>query len=62
GKRSAGKKEVKRFNFKPLIIGIIAGLLVGVLTAHPTTWISIGVVAGCALGLVVRPKKKSCCQ
>jgi hypothetical protein len=53
---------LKRFNFKPLMVGIIAGLLIGVMTAQPVIWISIGVVAGCAMGFAIRPKKKSCCQ
>jgi hypothetical protein len=53
---------VKRFNFYPLIVGLIAGLLIGVLTARPTAWTAIGLVAGCAMGFVIRPKKKSCCQ
>ena len=53
---------MKRFNFSLLIVGIIAGLLVGVLTAHPALWISVGTAAGCVFGLVIQPKKKSCCQ
>jgi predicted benzoate:H+ symporter BenE len=53
---------VKRFNFSLLVVGLIAGLLVGVFTAHPITWISIGIVAGIALAISIRPKKKSCCQ
>jgi predicted benzoate:H+ symporter BenE len=53
---------VKRFNFSLLVVGIIAGLLVGVLTARPIAWTTIGVVAGLALAFAVPPKKKSCCQ
>ena len=53
---------MKRFNFKPLIIGLIAGLLLGVLLAHPVMAIGAGLVAGCILGFAIPPKKKSCCQ
>jgi hypothetical protein len=53
---------VKRFNFSLLVVGVIAGLLLGVLTARPITWTTIGMGAGVALALVIHPKKKSCCQ
>lgn len=53
---------MKRFNFSPLIVGSIAGLLLGVMTAHPALWIVIGIAAGCVLGFVIPSKKKICCQ
>jgi len=51
-----------RFNFKPLWIAVIAGLLLGVLLAHPIVATATGLVAGCVLGFAIPPKKKSCCQ
>ncbi len=45
-----------------VLLGAIAGLLVGVLTARPLLFIVIGIIAGIGLGLLVRPKKKACCQ
>ena len=53
---------MKHFNFSLFVFGIVAGLLVGVLTSRPVTWITLGVVAGVALAFTIRPKKKSCCQ
>lgn len=53
---------MKSVNFSLLIVGLIAGLLLGVLTARLMTWTAIGLVAGVALALMVHPKKKSCCQ
>lgn len=53
---------MKRFNFKPLVIGLIAGLLLDVLLARPITATIAGIAVGCVLGFAIPPKKKSCCQ
>jgi hypothetical protein len=53
---------MKRFNFSVLFILALAGILMGILVAHPAAGIALGLVAGCTLGFVVRPKKRSCCQ
>ncbi len=53
---------MKRFNFKLLWIALIAGLLLGVLLAHPMAATIVGFVTGCGLGFAIPPKKKSCCQ
>jgi uncharacterized membrane protein YoaK (UPF0700 family) len=53
---------MKQFNFSLLVIGTIAGLLVGVLTGHPAIWITVGVLAGCFFAMLMHPRKKSCCQ
>ncbi len=51
-----------RLNLRWLFICLIAGLLLGVVSAHPLTWTAVGTVAGCALAFLVPPKKKSCCH
>lgn len=53
---------MKSFNFKPLWIALIAGLLLGVLLAHPIPATVAGLVVGGILGFAIRPKKKSCCH
>ena len=45
-----------------VLLGLIAGLLLGVLTSQPVLFVAFGLALGCALGFLIRPHKKSCCH
>lgn len=53
---------IRRFSAYRFVAALLAGVLIGIVTAHLALWTVIGVVGGIALGFTAKKRKKACCQ